>query len=85
MLSITQRKEEEEVDEHAQNRLKLLNRSMIDKATEIVSNNPLEADLWPQFRSVNADYKRRRSEIFESQNLKSKTRGEYLGKQKQKE
>jgi hypothetical protein len=83
MLSHNQRKEEE-VDEHAQNELTLLNRSMIDKAIQITTNHKPTSDLWPQFRQANADYKKRRSEILESQNPKPEISGEYLGNAQEK-
>ena len=67
MPSSDQRKETKN-EEHAVNELELLNRSMIDKATEIVTSNEPESDLWPQFRQANFDYKRRRSEILEARN-----------------
>ncbi|KAH7130651.1 hypothetical protein B0J11DRAFT_523737 [Dendryphion nanum] len=69
MLSNDQRTEKA-VDKQAQNELKLLNRSMIDKATEIVTNNEPASDLWPQFRQVILNYKSTRSKILESQNPK---------------
>lgn len=50
---------------------------MIDKATEIVTNNKPESDLWPQFRQANAHYKKRRCEILDFQNPKPGISGEY--------
>jgi hypothetical protein len=83
MLSHNQGKEKE-VDEQAQDDLKLLNSSMIDKAIQIVTNHKPASDLWPQFRQATADYKRRRSEILESQNPKPETSGEYLENESKK-
>jgi hypothetical protein len=39
-----------EIDKQAQNDSELLNHSMIDKATKVVTNNKPASDLWPQFR-----------------------------------
>jgi hypothetical protein len=46
-----------EIERQAQNELELLNRSMVDKATKVVTNNTPASDLWPQFRQVIFDYK----------------------------
>ncbi|KAF2187218.1 hypothetical protein K469DRAFT_686390 [Zopfia rhizophila CBS 207.26] len=67
--------EENEVAEEVQKKLKSLNQSMIDKANDIVNNNEPTADLWPQFRKANADYKKRRSEIVGLQNPKPEPSG----------
>ncbi|KAF2453252.1 kinase-like domain-containing protein [Lineolata rhizophorae] len=67
---------EKEVEEQAENKLELLNRSMISKATQIVSDNKPASDLWPQFRQALSDYKRRRTDILDSQNPKPEPSGE---------
>ena len=66
-----------ETEKEAQNDLELLNRSMIDKVTEIVTNNESASDLWPQFRQVNADYKKRRAEILKPQHQVSESNRKY--------
>jgi hypothetical protein len=41
-----------------------LNRSIIEQITDIVNNNEPASGLWPQFRKVNADYKKKRSDVL---------------------
>ncbi|KAF2261378.1 hypothetical protein CC78DRAFT_535669 [Lojkania enalia] len=67
--------EEEKVDEQVQNELKLLNQSIIDKVVQIVDDNKPTSDLWPHFRKTILDYQKKRSEILESQTLKSEPSG----------
>lgn len=66
--------------EDLQIQLELLNRSMISKASQIVSDNEPTSDLWFQFRQALRDYKRRRTEILESQTSNPGPSGQYLGK-----
>lgn len=75
---------EREADERVQEELESLNRSMIDKAITIASNNNPASDLWPQFRKATFDYKTRRSEILESKIPKHKLSGKFFFKKKKK-
>lgn len=75
-MSSNNQDREEEFDEHAKNELKSLNRTLIDKAVEIGTNNKPGSDLWPQFRQINADYRAKRCEIVESQNPTLVIKGE---------
>ncbi|ORY08836.1 kinase-like domain-containing protein [Clohesyomyces aquaticus] len=54
-----------------ENELISLNRSIIEEVTEIVNSNDPASDLWPQLRKVNLDYKKKRSNILETQKPKA--------------
>ena len=71
-----------EAEEKAHNELEQLNRSMIDNAVQIVSDNKPATDLWPRFRQAVANYKKRRSEIVDLHYPKPELSGKYLGKSK---
>ncbi len=65
------------VESEAQKELGLLNRSMIDKMTQIVNDNTPASDLWPQIRLALSDYRKTKTEVLKSQNLNPEPPGEY--------
>ncbi|KAF1993678.1 kinase-like protein [Amniculicola lignicola CBS 123094] len=59
---------ETDIEERCREELISLNHSIIDQVTDVVSNSKPASDLWPQFRILILNYKRRRSDILEPQN-----------------